>query len=86
MRVKDNFEVLLRFRSDQITLTPNLLKILSEYGSPQEKKSLEWVKENLKATDLIEHLRTRSSELSGENMDIEQVLNEFRSEWEGFVV
>ncbi|KAL1857405.1 hypothetical protein Daus18300_010378 [Diaporthe australafricana] len=86
MSVKENFQVILRARRDQIRLTPKLLRMLSENESPQTQAAIELLKHKLKATDLAEHLPSPNSDGCVGKIDIEQELDEFRSEWEAFAV
>lgn len=81
MQVKDIFEVLLQARGNQIRLTPTLRKLLKENGSPRHKETLELL-ESLEAAWLVNRPPQQESNEPQGKVDIEQLLDEFRAEWD----
>lgn len=86
MLVKDIFEVLLRAKGDHMRLTPTLRRMLEEAMSPRHKAALELLQRNLKTTGQVDNLQPQDSNGGGGEVDIVQVLDEFRAEWDGFGV
>jgi hypothetical protein len=81
MQVKEIFEVLLQARGDQIHLTPLLKRILKGNGSPRHNAALQLLQRH-EAARLVHYNSQKDLNKDGGKVDIEQVLDEFRAEWD----